>query len=221
MVPFPIGLADIERARARMRRYLGPTPLGEHPVLDARVGHGIRVRVKHENHQPTGSFKVRNGVSALSAMGAEARARGVVAATRGNHGLGVAWAAREMGAHAVICVPVGNNPEKNEGMRALGAEVIERGEDYDASVVVAKELVASGGRTLVHSTNDRDAIAGAGTMALEMWEQAPELDALRSRWGRLAGGGGRWRWRASLRPSGRCSGCRAAGRWRFMTRGTR
>lgn len=178
MSPWPITLADVERARARLRAHLSPTPLQEHPVLDARVGHGVRVLVKHENHQPTGSFKVRNGASAVSALSAEDRARGVVAATRGNHGLGVAWAGRRLGARVTICVPVDNNPEKNEGMRALGAELIEHGKDYDEAVVVATELVASKGMRLVHSTNDRDVVAGAATMALEIWEQAPELDAL-------------------------------------------
>lgn len=177
MNAWPITLADVERARARLRPHLSPTPLREHPVLDARVGHGVRVLVKHENHQPTGSFKVRNGVSAVSALGPEERARGVVAATRGNHGLGVAWAGRRLGVRATICVPVGNNPEKNEGMRALGAELIEHGKDYDEAVLVATELVQSRGMTLVHSTNDRAVIAGAATMALEIWEQAPDLDA--------------------------------------------
>jgi threonine dehydratase len=178
MIAWPITLADVERARARLRPHLATTPLQEHPVLDARVGHGIRVLVKHENHQPTGSFKVRNGVSALTALGPEARARGVVAATRGNHGLGVAWAGRRLGAPVTICVPIGNSPDKNEAMRALGAELIERGRDYDEAVVVATELVATRRMHLVHSTNDRDVVAGAATMALEIWEQAPDLDAL-------------------------------------------
>jgi threonine dehydratase len=178
MNAWPLTLADVERARARLRPHLGPTPLLSHPVLDARVGHGVKVLVKHENHQPTGSFKVRNGLSAVSALGTEDRARGVVAATRGNHGLGLAWAGRRLGARVTICVPEGNNPEKNEGMRALGAELIERGRDYDEAALVATELVTSKGMRLVHSTNDRDVIAGAATMALEMWDQAPDLDAL-------------------------------------------
>jgi threonine dehydratase len=178
MNAWPITLADVERARARLKPHLSPTPMQEHPVLDARVGHGVRVLVKHENHQPTGSFKVRNGISAVSALSAEERRRGIVAATRGNHGLGVAWAGRRLGAAVTICVPLGNSPDKNEGMRALGAELIEHGRDYDEAVVVATELVESKGMRLVHSTNDRDVLAGAATMALEMWEQAPDVDSL-------------------------------------------
>lgn len=178
MNAWPITLADVERARARLREHLSPTPLLSHPVLDARVGHGVRVLVKHENHQPTGSFKVRNGLSAVSALAPEDRSRGVVAATRGNHGLGIAWAGQRLGTRVTICVPLGNNPEKNEGMRALGAELVEHGKDYDEAVLVATELVQSKGMRLVHSTNDRDVIAGAATMTLEIHEQAPDLDAL-------------------------------------------
>lgn len=178
MNAWPITLADVERARVRLREHLSPTPLLSHPVLDARVGHGVRVLVKHENHQPTGSFKVRNGLSAVSALTPEDRSRGVVAATRGNHGLGIAWAGQRLGARVTICVPLGNNPEKNEGMRALGAELVEHGKDYDEAVLVATDLVQSKGMRLVHSTNDRDVIAGAATMTLEIHEQAPDLDAL-------------------------------------------
>lgn len=174
----PVSLDDIIRAEGRIRPHLTPTPLLEHPVLDLLIGRGIRVLVKHENHQPTGAFKVRNALSALTALGPEERARGLVAATRGNHGLGLAWAGRRLGARVTICVPHGNSPEKNEGMRALGAELIEQGKDYDEAVGAALEVVAATGARLVHSTNDRDVVAGAGTLALEMLEQAPDLEAM-------------------------------------------
>lgn len=176
-VSWPIAFADVLAARDRIRGHLSPTPLRHYDVLDAAVGHGIRVLVKHENHQPTCAFKVRNALSAMSLMSADDKARGVVAATRGNHGQGVAWAGRLLGVGVTICVPVGNNPDKNDAMRALGATVIERGRDYDASVKVAEQLVSEG-RTMVHSTNDARIIAGAGTIALEMFEQADRIDAL-------------------------------------------
>jgi threonine dehydratase len=102
----------------------------------------------------------------------------VVAATRGNHGQALAWAGRILGIPIVLCVPRGNNPEKNEAMRGFGAEVIEQGDDYDSSVQVADRLVRERGMTLVHSTNHREVIAGAGTMTLEILEQQPDLDAL-------------------------------------------
>ena len=93
MSVWPITIDDVRAARDRLRPHLVPTPLRAYATLDVAVGGGIRLRVKHENLQPTGAFKVRNGVSALTALPPEALRRGVVAATRGNHGLGLAWAA--------------------------------------------------------------------------------------------------------------------------------
>lgn len=173
--PWPIALDDVRAARARLAPFLAPSPLYHHPLLDEAVGHGIQVLVKHENFLPTNSFKVRNGLSFMTALPEAQRARGVVAATRGNHGLGIAYAARAFGVRATICVPVGNNPDKNAGMRALGATVVEAGRDYDESVVVAQRLVEAEGMTLAHSTNDRTVLAGAATLSLELFEQAAVL----------------------------------------------
>jgi threonine dehydratase len=175
---WPIALEEVLAARERLRPHLAPTPLRAYPGLDAEVGHRLRVLVKHENFQPTGAFKVRNGVSVLTALDPEARGRGVVAATRGNHGLGLAWAGRRLGAPVSVCVPRGNNPEKNAAMRALGARLIEEGRDYDESVGVAERLVREEGLHLVHSTNDPSVLAGAATIALEMLEERPDLEAL-------------------------------------------
>ena len=174
----PITLDDVERARQRIDPYLTSTPLRNYPELDAAVGAGVRVFVKHENHQPTGSFKVRNALSALTALDAEERRRGVCAASRGNHGLGLAYAGRILDAPVVVCVPVGNNPEKNAGMRALGAEVVEEGADYDSAAQVAARIVGERGLTLVHSTNDRSVLAGAATMWLEVLEQSADVEAV-------------------------------------------
>ena len=176
--PWPISLDDVRAARARLAPYLQPSPLYNYPLLDAAVGHGIQVLVKHENFNPTNSFKVRNGLSFMTALPDAQRARGVVAATRGNHGLGIAYAGKTFGVRTVICVPVGNNPDKNAGMRALGARVIEEGRDYDESVQVAQRLVEADGLALAHSTNDRTVLAGAATLSLEMFEQAGTLDAI-------------------------------------------
>ncbi len=124
--PYPITLADIRAARARIAPYLAPTPLREYAPLNAAVSHDIRVFVKHENHQPTNAFKVRNAFSAMTALPLEARRRGVAAATRGNHGQGLAYAGRLLGISVTIAAPVGNNPEKNEAMRGFGAELVDR-----------------------------------------------------------------------------------------------
>lgn len=178
MATWPISMTDVLRARARLAPHLPPTPLRRYPLVDEAVGRGVQVYVKHENHNPTQSFKVRNGLALVSALAPEQRARGVIAATRGNHGQGVAWAGARLGAPVTICVPEGNNPEKNAAMRALGARLIERGRDYDEAVAVARELVEREGLVMAHSTNDPAVIAGAATFTLEVLEQAPELDAL-------------------------------------------
>jgi threonine dehydratase len=175
---WPIALEDVLAARERLRPHLPPTPLRAYPGLDAAAGHRLRVLVKHENFQPTGAFKVRNGVSALTALDPDARGRGVVAATRGNHGLGLAWAGQRLGVQVAVCVPEGNNPEKNAAMRALGARLLEEGRDYDESVAVAERLVREEGLHLVHSTNDPSVLAGAATITLEMLEERPDLEAL-------------------------------------------
>jgi threonine dehydratase len=178
MTAWPIALADVEAARERLRPHLVRTPLRSYAALDEGVGAGIRVAVKHENFQPTGAFKVRNGVSALTALPPERLERGVVAATRGNHGLGLAWAGRRLGAPVTVCVPVGNNPEKNAAVVGLGARLVEEGRDYDESVAAAERLVREEGLHLVHSTNDATVVAGAGTLTLEMLEEEPGIEAL-------------------------------------------
>lgn len=175
---WPITPADVAAARDRIAPWVPASPARAYPLLDQWVGHEVRVTVKHENLNPTGSFKVRNGLSFMTALPADERPRGVCAATRGNHGLGLAFAASHFGVPAYICVPHGNNPEKNAAMRALGAEVIEAGEDYDASVEVAARVVSERGASLAHSTNDTRILAGAATVSFELLEQAPDLDAI-------------------------------------------
>jgi threonine dehydratase len=173
----PITLDDVLAAKRRIAPYLQPTPLRRYAPLEVAVG-GARVFVKHENHQPTNAFKIRNGLSAMTALGAAERARGVVAASRGNHGLGLAYAGQVLSVPVTVCVPVGNNPEKNEAMRGYGAKVIEEGGDYDDAVAVADRLTAERGLTLIHSTNHLGVLAGAGTLALEILEECSDLDAL-------------------------------------------
>ena len=176
--PWPVSLADVEAARARIAPYLSPTPLRSYQTLDDEIGHGIHVFVKHENHHPTNAFKVRNGLSALTMLTDDEQKRGVIAATRGNHGQGLAYAGRLLGIPVTICVPFGNNPEKNEAMRAYGAELVEAGRDYDESLETVAEIRQQRGLVPIHGTNNAHVIAGAGTITLEMLEQAPALEAI-------------------------------------------
>lgn len=175
---WPISIDDVRAAHERIAPYLPPTPLREYPRLADRIGSGIRLFVKHENHQPTNSFKIRNGLSFMTSLSPDERERGVVAASTGNHGQGIAFGGQLLGVEATICVPAGNNPDKNAAMRALGATLVEEGRDYDDAVLVMKRLVAERGCVLAHSTNDPRIIAGAGTMTLEIMRQAPDLEAL-------------------------------------------
>ena len=174
----PIQFEDALAARERLRAYLQPTPLRSYEALDEEIGAGIRVLVKHENHQPTNAFKIRNALSVMTMLSEEQKRRGVVTATRGNHGQGVALAGRLLGVPVTVCVPVGNNPEKNLAIRGFGAELIEQGRDYDETLEIAKTLVHERGLHLVHSTNDPAILAGAATLSLEILEQAPDVEAI-------------------------------------------
>src|SRR5437763_15512317 len=114
----PITFDDVERARGRLAPYLTVTPLRRYPRLDAAAG--LTLFAKHENHQPTGSFKVRNGLSFMTSLTPAERKRGVVDASTGNHGQGIAFGAALVGQTATLCVPRGHNPEKYAAMRARG-----------------------------------------------------------------------------------------------------
>ena len=119
-------LDELEAAATLVYRFMPPTPQYRWPLLDARVG--TAVWVKHENHTPTGAFKVRGGLVYLDEIGrTTAKPKGVISATRGNHGQSVGFAARQHGIPAAVVVPFGNSVEKNSAMRALGVEVIEKG----------------------------------------------------------------------------------------------
>lgn len=170
---WPIAYEDVQSAYERIKPFLIPTPLRSYPTLDATIG--CRVLVKHENHQPTNAFKIRNGLAALTALRPEEKKRGVVAATRGNHGLGLAYAGHLLGIPVTICVPHGNNPEKNAAIRGLGAHLVEEGTDYDDAVLVMNRLVEEHGLRMIHSTNEPLVIAGAGTMTVEIIAQAEEM----------------------------------------------
>jgi threonine dehydratase len=177
-VPWPITWDDIIAARGRIAPFVPVTPLRHYATLDTEVGGGVRVLVKHENHLPTNAFKARNAMSFMTALPEDQRRRGVIAATRGNHGAGIAWAGAQLAVPVVICVPHGNNPEKNAAMRGYGAELVEDGRDYDEAVQIAMRLAEIRGLVLAHSTNDANVIAGAGTMSAELCEQTAELDAI-------------------------------------------
>ena len=168
--------ADVLAARERIAPHLSPTPLYRYPVLSELVG--TEVWVKHENHQPTGAFKVRGGVNLVAQLSAEERRRGLVTASTGNHGQSIAYAARLHGVQATICVPEQANPVKVGAIRALGAEIVVHGRDFDDAREHCERLAAEHGYRYVHSANEPDLIGGVATIALEILEQEPETDVV-------------------------------------------
>jgi threonine dehydratase len=169
-------LADVLAARQRIAPYLRPTPLYRYPALDAMTG--TRAWVKHENHQPVGAFKVRGGVNLVSQLDADERRRGVIAASTGNHGQSVAYAADLFGVRAVICMPEQANPVKVDSMRALGAEVVFRGRDFDEAREYCEKRAADDGFRYIHSGNEPSLIAGVATYTLEIIENLPDIDVI-------------------------------------------
>ena len=169
-------LAEVLAARRRIEPYLRPTPLYRYPALDTLTG--ARVQVKHENHQPVGAFKVRGGVNLVSQLTEDERWRGVIAASTGNHGQSVAYAAEALGVRAVICVPEQANPVKVESMQALGAEVVFHGADFDEAREHCEKLAAEHRYRYVHSGNEPALIAGVATYTLEILEASPDVEAI-------------------------------------------
>jgi threonine dehydratase len=167
---------DLLRATEIVRRAMPATPTYTWPLLNQRAG--AEVWVKHENHSPVGAFKLRGATIYMDWLTREhPEVKGVIAATRGNHGQGVARAAAHYGLTATIIVPHGNSREKNRAMRALGAELIEHGDDFQSSLEHATALAVERSLHPIPSFH-RLLVHGTGTYALEMFQTAPELDAV-------------------------------------------
>ena len=163
-------------AAKQIRPYLSPTPLRRYPAIDRMVG--TEVFVKHENHNPTGAFKVRGGVNLISRLSDRERQVGVIAASTGNHGQSVAYAARLFGVSAIICAPAAANPVKVEAMQDMGAEVILEGQRYDDSRRHAEGLAREHGYRYIHSGDEPLLIAGVGTHTLEILQEQPQVDTV-------------------------------------------
>ncbi|MBI3463733.1 MAG: threonine dehydratase [Planctomycetes bacterium] len=179
---------DVFAAEPIVHRWLPRTPLYEYPLLSRRLG--CQFWLKHENHQPVGAFKVRGGVNLVHSLSEEERQRGIIAVSTGNHGSSLAWACRQLGVRCTIVVPSEGNPDKKTLMRALGAQLIEYGRDFDEAKDYCEQLACGempfpsalipGGMTTshfpryVHSANEPTLIAGVGTYALEIFEALPD-----------------------------------------------
>jgi threonine dehydratase len=167
---------DVLAAAPVVHRFMRPTPLYEWPALSQMLG--FRFILKHENHTPTTAFKVRGGLNLVSRLSDEQKRRGIIGCTTGNHGQSLAFAARRFGVRCVLVVPAKNNPDKVAAMRALGAEIIEHGQDFDDAREHCERIAGKEGLRYVHSANEPDLIAGVGTMALEIFDELPEPDVI-------------------------------------------
>jgi threonine dehydratase len=167
-------LADIEVARERLAGVARETPL--YPTETFSRLTGRQVFLKAENLQRTGSFKIRGAYNTIATLGEAERRAGVVAASAGNHGQAVAWAAREAGIAATIFMPQDAPMAKVEATRSYGGETVLVGEGFDEAVDAAASHVEATGATLVHAFEDERVIAGQGTIGLELAEQAPEAE---------------------------------------------
>jgi len=169
-------LRDVLDARRVIAPYLDRTPLRRYPALDGMVGADLFV--KHENHLPTGAFKVRGGINLVARLGSGQLPAGVYAASTGNHGQSVAYAASLFDVAATIVVPCGANPVKVSSMRSLGATVVEYGVDFDEARERCEELAAARGARYIHSGNEPLLIAGVATATLELLECEPSIDVI-------------------------------------------
>jgi threonine dehydratase len=169
-------IEDLHAAAHLVHGVMPPTPQYAWPLLAERAG--CTVWVKHENHTPTGAFKVRGGLVYMDWLKREHPAvRSVITATRGNHGQSIAFAAARQGLRAVICVPEGNSTEKNAAMRAFGAELVVHGPDFDTAREEARRLAARDGHWMLPSF-DPLLVKGVATYALELFTAVPDLDVV-------------------------------------------
>ena len=169
-------LHDLHEAADLVHAKMPPTPQYAWPLLAARTG--VEVWVKHENHTPTGAFKVRGGIVYVDRLRRERPdVRGLITATRGNHGQSIPYAARGTGVGVTVCVPHGNSVEKNAAMRALGAELIEVGRDFDEARARAAQLAAERELEMVASFHP-DLVCGVATYALELFGAVADIDTV-------------------------------------------
>lgn len=174
--PALVTFQGILQARRTVYSHLNRTPLLHHPLLEHLLG--CEAFVKHENCNPTGSFKVRGGINLISGLSPDEKQRGVITATRGNHGQSIALASRLYGVNCTVAVPEGNNPEKNRAMEAFGARLLIHGQDFDDARLKVEELQQRNGMRYVHSGNEPALIHGVGTYGLEIIEDLPDVDCI-------------------------------------------
>lgn len=171
-----VPLTAIQKAQERLRPHLSPSPVRKAESYSRKLE--ANVVFKLEQFQPTGAFKVRGALNAVLCLSSEARERGVITASAGNHGLGLAYAARAVGVSACVVLPESTPTIRIDTIRQLGSTVIVHGEDWNAANARALDMVERQGLTYVSPFDDPAIMAGQGTIALEVLEQVPEVDVI-------------------------------------------
>jgi threonine dehydratase len=169
-----IKLSEIVQAKRKINKVVNKTPFAHAPNLSDEVG--AIVYLKKENLQLTGAYKIRGAYNKIASLNKEERAKGVIAASAGNHAQGVAYSAKEFGIKATIIMPEATPLLKVTGTRDLGAEVILHGDNYDEAYTFALEYAKDNNLTFIHPFEDEKVIAGQGTVALEMLDEVNDLD---------------------------------------------
>lgn len=171
-----VNMLEIFKARRNVEQVLKRTHLTYHKRLSDDLG--ASVYVKHENHLPTNSFKVRGAVNFMAQVPQDIQKRGIVVGTRGNHGLAVAWAARERGIFCNIVVPENNSPDVNAAILSYGAQLIEKGSDFYETQNYCEELSESTGYYYLRQGNEPRLITGIATMGLEILDELPDVEVI-------------------------------------------
>ncbi len=180
----PIAFEEIQAAYQELSRYLPPSPLLKNSWLSEIFG--CELYLKMENMQPIGSFKIRGATNKIAKLTAAERKKGVIAASAGNHAQGVAWGSKRLGVDALIVMPKNAPLVKVHNTQSLGAQVRLEGDTYDEAFTAAQKIAKETGRIYVHAFEDRDVIAGQGTVGVELAQQLPDLDIVV---GSIGGGG--------------------------------
>lgn len=204
-----VTLTDIQAAKQDLSAYIQPTPLLYNAWLSDE--YGCEIYLKLENMQPIGSFKIRGATYKIASLTKEEKKRGVIAASAGNHAQGVAWGAEKLGVKATIVMPENAPITKVQNTKALGAEIVLHGKNYDEAYAECVRLARKSGKVMIHAFEDPLVVAGQGTVGLEIIEQLPNVD-----WvvGSIGGGGllaGVGVAIQSLSPKTKILGCQAKG----------
>lgn len=167
---------DVLKAKKNIAPYLSKTPLHHYASLSKVLG--FEAYVKHENFQPTGSFKVRGGINLVSQLSPKEKKQGVITASTGNHGQAVAYASHLFGVEARVCVSKNANPDKVAAIRSFGAEIIAEGRDFEDARLNAERITEEQGYRYIHGGNEPHLIAGVATIGLEIVEALPDVDVI-------------------------------------------